>query len=663
LSSRSIVAPAGDRGKHYPWLGRAAELLSEIDPSPGALRVFLSAYFVILGASLLILPFPQASGPPVEEWTRGLVTAGTGLALLWLGFVPRGAGASRILHVLAATPQAWLGFDMLASGSLVAGFMLGLFAVAAAMLPAPRAVRHLVPGEDSPSDEDNRGEVLAYLLLLVIAVQGIVTIAWPESVWPIPAGSAISPAVMGVALTGSAVLAGTLMFVRAPRPMVAAGTAAVAGLAFASFALSAAVVGASLWLVGGATYLRIVALGTYPWRTRMTIDWRGLESLLAAALVTAAIVPALVVVTIDHALAEPSAYDTPARQVLFAAISLCVVGAFVAGWAGGRLLTEPIARIATRVGRIRLGDRGEMGDEVSATQLVAIAAAVDHTIRDLDAERTEKSRLIGELVERNRQLAQATAVKDEFLGLVSHELKTPITTVLGNLALLARRTLPVDAAPLVHDALSESERLAGIVDNLLVLARLDAGQEPATEPVLINQLVRTAVRRAQRQHPDRQVHVQPAGSLIAQANPEHLDMVLRNYLGNAVKYSEPGAPIEVEIQIDGHHAVVSVLDEGPGLSGEDRQRVFDAFYRGSSTSSRVQGMGIGLTVCQRVVEAAGGRCWVETRRDRPGSVFRFSVPILPEHDITGEPGDSQGAARRMSADASVPSVSTSASIL
>jgi signal transduction histidine kinase len=275
------------------------------------------------------------------------------------------------------------------------------------------------------------------------------------------------------------------------------------------------------------------------------------------------------------------------------------------------------------------------------TQLATIAAAVDQTIRELDAERMEKGRLIDQLVEGNRRLAEATAAKDEFLGLVSHELKTPITTIIGNLALLERRELPTDSALLVGDALSESERLAGIIDNLLLLARLDAGQEPATEPVLVNQLVRTAVERTRRQHPDRRVVIRPSDSFIVQANPDHLDMALRNYLGNAVKYGDPTHPIEVEISAGEDGAVVSVIDAGPGLSEQDLQRVFEAFYRASSTSSHVHGMGIGLTVCRRVVEAAGGHCWVETRRDRPGSVFRFSVPMLRELSEAGDPRPEQ----------------------
>lgn len=225
----------------------------------------------------------------------------------------------------------------------------------------------------------------------------------------------------------------------------------------------------------------------------------------------------------------------------------------------------------------------------------------------------------------NEELERANAAKDEFLGLVSHELKTPITSILAAAAMLKRRLSDADESFLADDVLSESSRLAGIVDNLLALARLDAGQQPEHEPLVLDRVLRTAVRAIRHEYPDRNVSVVSEPNVVVEANPDQLAMVLQNYLANALKYSPAPTPVEATASSRYGQAVVEVMDRGIGIDDEDLGRLYEPFYRGGA-AARVAGMGIGLTVCRRIVESLGGTV---SAAPRPGggSVFSFTLPL------------------------------------
>ena len=114
---------------------------------------------------------------------------------------------------------------------------------------------------------------------------------------------------------------------------------------------------------------------------------------------------------------------------------------------------------------------------------------------------------------------------------------------------------------------------------------------------------------------------------MASGHPEYLVQVLSNLIGNAEKYSAPDQPIEIEscVQADGAAIEISVLDRGPGVQKEDADAIFNLFYRARATMGMASGMGIGLSVCRRLIERQGGRIWVE-ERPGGGSAFRFLLP-------------------------------------
>jgi PAS domain S-box-containing protein len=226
-------------------------------------------------------------------------------------------------------------------------------------------------------------------------------------------------------------------------------------------------------------------------------------------------------------------------------------------------------------------------------------------------------------------LATSNQVKDEFLGLVSHELRTPVTTIFGNAHLLRSRagvlaTEEVDS--MLVDIADESNRLLSIIENLLLLTRLGSGSRPDLEPQLIARVTRNSVDAFQQHHPNRQISLSAeAGKMVVEADRGHLEMLLDNLLTNAAKYSPATSTIEVVVAADQHEASVTVLDRGIGIDDAEEARLFTAFYRTDSAKKRANGLGIGLAVCQRIVDSLGGRIWARSR-EGGGTEAGFALP-------------------------------------
>ena len=227
-------------------------------------------------------------------------------------------------------------------------------------------------------------------------------------------------------------------------------------------------------------------------------------------------------------------------------------------------------------------------------------------------------------------LAASNMVKDEFLGLVSHELRTPVTTIFGNAHLLRGRAgllATEETDSMLTDIADESNRLLGIIENLLLLTRLGSGTPPDQEPQLIAHVTRNAVDGYRQHHPDRAItlEVQP-GQMVVEADRGHLEMLLDNLLTNATKYSPASTEIEVVVSSDDREACVAVLDRGIGIGDADASQLFTAFYRTEAAKMRTNGLGIGLAVCQRIVNSLGGRIWARPR-EGGGTEAGFALPL------------------------------------
>ncbi len=229
------------------------------------------------------------------------------------------------------------------------------------------------------------------------------------------------------------------------------------------------------------------------------------------------------------------------------------------------------------------------------------------------------------------ELKKVDQIKDEFIGMVSHELKTPLTVVTGALSVAMTDGLPLeDQRTLLRDAVWGADTMADIVDNLLELSRWQANRlvlQPA--PLDVGQVIATVVQQLagkSRQH--RLLANVSSGLPQVPADRTRIVRILENLIDNAIKYSPNGGEVSVSARLDGDHVLVSVSDRGIGIAPEDAERLFQPFSRleAAVPGSAAKGVGLGLVVCKRLVEAHRGRIWVESRPGQ-GATFSFTLPL------------------------------------
>jgi len=224
-------------------------------------------------------------------------------------------------------------------------------------------------------------------------------------------------------------------------------------------------------------------------------------------------------------------------------------------------------------------------------------------------------------------------VREAFLGVLSHELRTPVTTIYGGSAVLTRQHAQIDESKrqeVLEDIRNEADRLYRLVENLLVLSRVERqGLQIETEPVLLQRLVPRVAESESARWPDAQwINKLPAGLPSVDAEETYVEQVLRNLLGNAAKYGGSG-PVTVSAVDQGDTVRVSVADTGPGFPQEEADAIFELFYRSPTVVRRASGAGIGLFVSRQLVEAMGGRLWARNHPEG-GSEFCFELPVFQD---------------------------------
>jgi signal transduction histidine kinase len=225
-------------------------------------------------------------------------------------------------------------------------------------------------------------------------------------------------------------------------------------------------------------------------------------------------------------------------------------------------------------------------------------------------------------------------LREAFLGLLSHELRTPVTTIYAGAAVLARRRHELEedtVEELLADVAAEADRLYRLVEDLMVLARFDEGLDLGSQPVLLQHLIPAAVTQESRRWPSVDFRCRADPDLPTVGGDETaIAQVVRNLLSNAAKYGGPQGVVEVSVRAVADGVSVAVRDEGPGLDPAEADRVFDPFYRSPSTAGLVGGAGIGLYVSRRLVDAMGGRITASACHEG-GSEFTFVLPrYLPD---------------------------------
>ena len=223
-------------------------------------------------------------------------------------------------------------------------------------------------------------------------------------------------------------------------------------------------------------------------------------------------------------------------------------------------------------------------------------------------------------------------LKDEFISLVSHELRSPLTVIIGAISTALSeetRLSREEMHQLLQDASWEADALSHLLGNLLELSRAQADRLFLhAEPVSVENAVQDAVEKLGRQSSAHRFVIElPTGLPSVHADPLRLERILYNLLENAVKYSPQGGEIRVLAKPEGDRLVIGIADQGVGISLQDQAKLFGPFQRlEESRLEGVKGAGLGLLVCRRLVEAHGGRIWLESEPGQ-GSTFFFTLPL------------------------------------
>ncbi len=227
----------------------------------------------------------------------------------------------------------------------------------------------------------------------------------------------------------------------------------------------------------------------------------------------------------------------------------------------------------------------------------------------------------------------ADVLKDTFISVVSHELKTPVAIIKGYAETLSRpeaRNNPLLVDEMLTAITEESDRLARLVDDLLDASRLQAGGlsfEEIAEDIDLREIARRVIERHTSRSPRHQLSLDfPADFPTIRGNAQRLEQVLDNLVSNALKYAPRGGPVHIHGAATPAEVLLSVRDQGVGIPLEEQERIFDRFYRVEGPETRaVAGTGLGLYLTRAIVRAHGGRIWVQSAPGQ-GSTFFIALP-------------------------------------
>ncbi|MCL5957772.1 MAG: PAS domain S-box protein [Chloroflexi bacterium] len=250
-------------------------------------------------------------------------------------------------------------------------------------------------------------------------------------------------------------------------------------------------------------------------------------------------------------------------------------------------------------------------------------------IRDLEGNIVGAVQVLSDIT----RIKELDRLKDQFISVAAHELKTPVAVMKGYAQALLRRVeeFPPQCRKMLGAINRGADRLDMIVKDLLDISRLHLGYlELAKERIELPKLVEEVVDRMALTTAKHRIRVVKAEPVLVQGDRGRLEQVLINLIDNAIKYSPKGGDIDLEVAVLDHDAVVSIKDYGVGIPKEKQGRIFERFYRAHiGTPYDYGGMGVGLSISLEIVSRHGGRMWFESEEGR-GSTFYFSLPLRSE---------------------------------
>jgi len=233
------------------------------------------------------------------------------------------------------------------------------------------------------------------------------------------------------------------------------------------------------------------------------------------------------------------------------------------------------------------------------------------------------------------ELLQMNKIKDEFLATVSHELKTPLTTIKGFISVM----LSGEVGALTDQQISflnivdqSANRLSSLISNLLDVSKLNSKVEMELSPCNLSEIIRNSISHLSLKAKEKGIVV----NFYSDKNIPYilgdihwLGHVLENLISNAIKYSPKNSKVTISIADRGDVVMVGVEDEGPGIAHDEQKLIFEKFYRGREVRANYQGTGLGLAISKSVIEKLGGKIWVESQLNK-GSKFYFALPKMKE---------------------------------
>jgi two-component system OmpR family sensor kinase len=297
-------------------------------------------------------------------------------------------------------------------------------------------------------------------------------------------------------------------------------------------------------------------------------------------------------------------------------------------------------------------------DRIEHTAGAIAAGDLSQRIENSDP-RTEVGRLGGALNEMLAQIERAFAERERsenrlrrFVADASHELRTPLTSVRGYAELFRRGASdrPEDLRVVMRRIEDDAARMGVLVEDMLLLARLDQGRPLEREPVDLGAVAADLADEARMLHPDRPVELRVEGETIVTGDELRLRQAVGNLLNNARAHTPDGTAVTVAVTGNDEVVTVEVTDNGPGIRAEDLPRVFERFYRADPSRSRASGgSGLGLSIVASIAEAHGGEAAVTSEAGQ-GATFTLSIPACksgnPDADLTNGGSTAQATAFR-----------------
>jgi signal transduction histidine kinase len=303
------------------------------------------------------------------------------------------------------------------------------------------------------------------------------------------------------------------------------------------------------------------------------------------------------------------------RLFLFTGVLLSLVFAAAASWFVARRALRPLDAMASTA------------EDIGRTQ--DLSRRLPESAADDEVGRLEKSfnQMLRQLEDAYHRLQSALVAQRRFVADASHELRTPLTTIRGNVGLLLKRDdiTADDRVAALNDIAGESERMSRMVQDLLTLARADAGYHLDKTLVNLQPIVQEVSRQAQILQPSRHIELLDGVPTLVLGNSDAIKQLLWILVDNALKHTQDGGRIELRLESASRAVRLTVADDGPGIASEDLDRIFERFYQ-SDTARSGEGTGLGLAIARWIAQEHGGRVYA-ANNPRGGAAFTVELPV------------------------------------